>query len=135
MTLYEEDYSQKEAISDHLKTALMKADYGRTPKPKVKKIYYDFNKNELTEQMEFMTRDFLVVSDFERKPWKLTAKKKKILDYICFGADLQVGEEVVTAWFTSEIPVSAGPNAYYGLPGTHSGFREKRGSICVGNFC
>jgi GLPGLI family protein len=95
----------------------MKANYSKKPNAVVKKIFYNFEKNEHIEQKEFMTRFFLVESEIERKAWKLTNKKKKVLDYVCLGADLEIGDETITAWFTSEIPVSAGPGDYHGLPG------------------
>ena len=114
---YEEDLSQKDAMSKQLQGAIMKANYSKKPKAIVKKTWYSFEKNEHIEQREFMTRFFLVESEIERKAWKLTNKKKKVLDYVCLGADLEFGDEIITAWFTSEIPVSAGPGDYYGLPG------------------
>ncbi len=75
-----------------------------------------------------MTRTFIVASPTERLSWKLTAKKKKVLDYVCMGADLQIGKETITAWFTPKIPVSAGPYLYYGLPGMILGL-EKNGEV------
>ncbi len=115
--LYEVDLSQEPALSPQLRGALMKANYSKDPKPEVAKIFYDFGKKERIEQTEFMTRFFLVETPLEQKAWKITNRKKKVLDYVCLGAELQVGDETITAWFTSEIPVSAGPEHYYGLPG------------------
>lgn len=128
--LYEEDLTQKQDLSQSLRGALMKANYSKSPKPEVKKIFYDFGKKERLEQTEFMTRFFLVESPLEQKAWKITTRKKKVLDYVCLGADLQVGEETVTAWFTAEIPVSAGPENYYGLPGLILGV-EKNDEVFI----
>lgn len=122
--IYEEDESQKEAISEHLMTALEKANYAKNPNPKVKKLYSDLSKQKSMKQLDFMTRTFLVEDDLGVKPWKLTAKKKKVMDYVCMGADIIEGEETITAWFTPEIPVSAGPAGYHGLPGMILGLEK-----------
>lgn len=78
--------------------------------------------------------------------WKLIDESKKIGQYTCFKAELVIPvtekeqkeyeeflkkeeikpalfkmdkpeDKVVTAWYTPEIPVSFGPNNYWGLPG------------------
>lgn len=115
--LYEEDPTEKEALSRELQGALARAEYFRPPNPELKRVYYDFGKNEITRQVEFMTRDFLVESEIKSKAWKLTNKKIKVLDYVCMGAELKKGDLTITAWFTSEIPISAGPDEFFGLPG------------------
>lgn len=126
--LYEEDLSQKPVMSQQLRGAIMKANYSKTPKPEVKKIFYDLEKKDRIEQTAFMTRFFLVETAIQQQAWKLNNKKKKVLDYICLGADLKVGEETITAWFTPEIPIAVGPEHYYGLPGLILGL-EKNGEV------
>jgi GLPGLI family protein len=49
--------------------------------------------------------------------WKLTGKQKTILNYTCTEAVKTDSLRTVTAWFTSAIPVPAGPENYVGLPG------------------
>jgi GLPGLI family protein len=101
-----------------------KANYLRTPKPEVKQVYMDLETQKRIHQLEFMTRSFLVEYKLEALPWKLTNKQKKILDYVCMGAELVLGEETLTAWFTPQIPISVGPGAYYGLPGLILGLEK-----------
>ena len=64
-----------------------------------------------------MTRSFLISGEIGNKAWKLTDNKIKVLDYICPGAELKEGDNTITAWFTSEIPIPTGPDEFYGLPG------------------
>lgn len=123
-SLYQEDFKQKEPMSRQLQGALTKANYGKPPKEKLKKLYYDFAKKEQLEQVEFMTRFFLIASPLEGKDWKLTTKKKKVLDYVCMGADIEMGDEIITAWFTPEIPISSGPEKFNGLPGLILGLEK-----------
>ncbi|OEK04598.1 GLPGLI family protein [Roseivirga misakiensis] len=114
---YEKDPNDNLKTSEKLQSALKKANWGKGPKPEIQKVYYDFNEGLQVEQTEFMTRKFQVSSSIEPLAWKLSAKKKKILNYICFGADTEKDGIKYTAWFTSEIPISGGPAGYIGLPG------------------
>ena len=79
--------------------------------------YSDLKEKKIYDQRDFMSRQFLIESDFDAQVWKLTGNEKKILDYPCQEAQLQDTAKKVTAWFTSAIPVSIGPNGYANLPG------------------
>lgn len=127
-SLYKADDSKRAIQSEQLKTAIEKVNYSKTPAPKTKQIFHNFEEQEQMKQMEFMTRSFLVTSSIGAKPWKLTARKKKILNYVCMGADLTIGDETITAWFTPQIPIAAGPEQYHGLPGLILGL-EKNDAI------
>ncbi|MFC1620452.1 GLPGLI family protein [Candidatus Neomarinimicrobiota bacterium] len=115
--LYEEDTAEQKPVSRKLQWAMARADYMKPPSTELQKVYYDFRDNEKIEQVEFMTRDFLIFEKLERKAWRLTNKSTRILNYMCLGADLEMGDQSITAWFTSEIPISTGPDKFYGLPG------------------
>ena len=115
--LFEEDADANEGLPRALQGALARADYVRPPQTLLQRVYWDFGKNETTRQVEFMTRNFLISGPIEKKAWKLTSKMIKIQDYTCLSAELKQGEDLITAWFTSEIPVSIGPADYSGLPG------------------
>ena len=91
-------------------------------------------------------KEFLIVENIEKPNWELVDDTKKIGDYTCFKAKLTIPvsdkqkkeydeflkkeeiksslfkmeepkEKIITAWYTPEIPVSFGPNNYWGLPG------------------
>lgn len=91
-------------------------------------------------------KEFLVVEPLVKPDWKLSDETKKIGDYNCFKAELVIPvtekqkqdyedflkrdaqkpalfkmakpeDRVVTVWYTPEIPVSLGPDNYWGLPG------------------
>ena len=103
------------------------------------------NKTSITED-EIFDKEFLIVETIEKPDWKLVDETKKIGDYTCFKAKLLVPvsekqkkeyeeflkkeeiksslfkmeepkDKIITAWYTPEIPVSFGPNNYWGLPG------------------
>ena len=115
--LYAEDPGENAALPPNMQRAMRGASMRQPPTSEIKKVYYDFEKNEKTEQLEFMTRNFLVSKSIENKGWKLTNNKFKVQNYVCQTAELKRGDDTITAMFTSEIPVSAGPDAFFGLPG------------------
>ncbi len=80
-------------------------------------IYTNSKKNEAIQFQEFLGKDFLISDKLDSRKWKLDPEQKKVLDFTCQKAILQDSEEGVIAWYTSQIPMSIGPNAYSGLPG------------------
>ena len=115
--VFVEDESEKEAQPPGLQRAMYAINMGKPPKPKVKDVYYDLAKNKKVDEVEFLTRFFLVESNMGNKAWKLTNEKKKVLDYTCMGAEISIDGQTIKAWFTPEIPISLGPGEFYGLPG------------------
>jgi GLPGLI family protein len=126
--LFSVDVSHKEAASPKLNRAIGFLNRGKGPQVESLEVFYDFDKNKKYEQVEFMTRLFIVESEMEAVAWKITGKMKKVMDYVCMGAELKEGDDTITAWFSSEIPVSAGPGIYRGLPGLILGI-EKNGEV------
>ncbi len=61
-SIYEEDLSKKEPLSENLQKAISKADYYRPPQPVSQAIFFDFDKELKVEQVAFMTRNFLISS-------------------------------------------------------------------------
>jgi GLPGLI family protein len=51
-------------------------------------------------------------------------KNKKILGYDCIKATANFRGSEVTAYFTKELPYSAGPFKFFGLPGVILDIRE-----------
>jgi len=115
--LYADDPSENAALPPRLQRAMKGASMRQPPKSEIKKVFYDFEKNEKTEQLEFMTRNFLINEAIENKGWKLTNKKVKVQNYVCQSAELKIEDDIITALFSPKIPISAGPDSYYGLPG------------------
>jgi GLPGLI family protein len=81
------------------------------------KIYCDFRDKKKTEQKEFMTRMFLVEGDLTATKWKFTGNSLNILGYSCQEVISEDTTRKVKAWFTSAIPVPAGPAGFGNLPG------------------
>lgn len=116
-SLFKEPGGEKESLSIKEQKAMYMANYGKAPRPEMKQIYCDFSNKRKVELQNFMSRDFIVESDIPVKKWKLNNNRLKILNYTCIEAIQIMGTDTIKAWFTPEIPISAGPDDYYGLPG------------------
>lgn len=79
--------------------------------------YTDVKTGKTTEKRDFMDKKFLIEGKAKRYKWNISAEQKTILDYACQKATFQDTSGTIEAWFTSQIPVSAGPASYSGLPG------------------
>lgn len=100
-------------------------------------IFHDFSNGKKTEQREIMDKKFVVTDSIRKLNWKITGETKNILGHVCQQAIAQrTGKRTQTimdngklerrelndttnlvAWFTTEIPVPAGPEVQGQLPG------------------
>lgn len=102
--------------------------------------YKNTASKESKRAVEFFGKNFLIEEKLEDFNWKLEKETKQIGKYTCFKASTFIkkvkktmgpppekGEEkpkeekeemvLVTVWYTPMIPVSMGPDKYWGLPG------------------
>lgn len=79
--------------------------------------YRNTSSNIFIEQKDFMGKSFLIKGEAEKIKWKMTGEMKVILNYPCLKAVYKDSTETLEAWFTTEIPISVGPENYGGLPG------------------
>ncbi len=78
--------------------------------------YTDLKAGSVVEQRDLMGRKFLIAGDAAKRSWRMTGQQKTILAYPCQEA-ISYGKDTIIAWFTTAIPVSAGPQDWRGLPG------------------
>lgn len=110
------------------------------------KKYLNLKDKKSIVEDEIFGKEFLIEEPLVKPDWKIVDETKKIGDYNCFKAELTVQvtekqrkeyeeflkkeeikpalfkmdepkDKVIIAWYTPEIPVSFGPNNYWGLPG------------------
>lgn len=99
--------------------------------------YIDFAKAERTDQREVMDKNYVVTDTLTRLQWKLSEETKTILNFTAHKATAttvnqrprmtmengQMKREMVAdtakvvAWYTTQVPVPAGPNYAGQLPG------------------
>lgn len=110
--------------------------------------YYDFDNATSVSKREIADKSFIVSDSINKLNWKLTDETKTILTYTARKAITQKvqmrnrmtmengvmkTEQVsdttnIIAWFTTDIPVPAGPGAYQGqLPGLILELDENKG--------
>lgn len=98
-------------------------------------LYKNIADQSFVQEQEIMGKEYLIKDRLEPAEWELTGESKQIGDYTAqkatfsriidsqrFSTGMTEMENVkdtiqVTAWFTPEIPVSHGPENYFGLPG------------------
>ena len=101
-------------------------------------LYTNFETGKKTEKREFLDKTFIIDDSVRPLKWKMTGETKTLLNMPCMKAtatnistrmmmNMDNGKverkevqdtATIIAWFTSSIPVSAGPAEYQGqLPG------------------
>lgn len=80
-------------------------------------LYGNLDEDLYLNQRELFGRMFLIADTLKKHAWKLTGEQRKIGEYVCLKASTEADSQQVVAWFTPQIPVSAGPDGYGGLPG------------------
>ena len=80
-------------------------------------VFTDLDAGTVVEKSSFMGRTFLIDGEAPPLAWRLTNEQAEYLGYPCLKATAMRDTVEVEAWFTSQIPVSAGPETYGGLPG------------------
>ncbi len=90
---------------------------------KANKQYYVSDINTESERNIFFTssvdsKEFFIYDKVPKPEWKIDERDtKKILGYNCIKATGIFRGSKVTAYFTKDLPYSAGPFKFYGLPG------------------
>jgi len=100
-------------------------------------LFYDLSRGRVIEQLEMFDKKFIIEDSVRKLNWKLTGETQTILDHVCQKATTQrismrmqmtmdngkmerkeiADTSNITAWFTPDIPVSAGPEVQGQLPG------------------
>jgi GLPGLI family protein len=100
-------------------------------------VFNDFNNAKRIEQREMFDKNFIVTDSIRKLNWKLTGETQTLLGHVCQRAVTQrTGKRTqmtmdngkmerkeindttnIIAWFTTDIPVPAGPEVQGQLPG------------------
>jgi GLPGLI family protein len=81
-------------------------------------VYNDLNTGTTVIQKKAFEEIFLLKDSTRKITWKITDETRDILGYTCRRANAMIMDSVyVVAFYTTEIPVSSGPESFTGLPG------------------
>ncbi len=80
--------------------------------------YRNLSENISIEKLDFMGRIFLIDGSDNEIKWKMSGDQRKIAGYLCLKATHMRNDTIpVTAWWTPQIPIAAGPGNNGKLPG------------------
>ncbi len=76
---------------------------------------------------------YLIEDSLQVPNWKILNDIKDVAGHICMKAMIQdtVKNQKIIAWFAQDIPVSAGPERLYGLPGLILALDINDGAVTV----
>lgn len=80
-------------------------------------VYVNNEDGTVAETRKFMGRTFLISDARPAYQWRLSGEQSMFLGFSVQKATTVSDSSVIEAWFTPEIPVSAGPGLFGGLPG------------------
>ena len=93
--------------------------FGQNPMySQINKIYNSLKLDSIIVQKNVFDEIFLVKDKKIPIKWKLTGETREIAGFDCRRANGLVNDSVyVVAFYTTKIPISGGPESFYGLPG------------------
>ncbi len=82
-------------------------------------FFRDFDKETMLDIEETLGRTYVIEDSLRLPSWKIGDQIKEIAGHLCSKATTtdELKKQSITAWFAQDIPVPAGPERFYGLPG------------------
>jgi len=82
-------------------------------------IYRDFEKNTEHDIIEMLGKTYIVDDSLSAPDWKIKNDLKEVAGHVCMNAYWEdtLKKQQVRVWFALDMPHSAGPERFYGLPG------------------
>ena len=69
--------------------------------------------------MDILSKTYLLEDTLAKPNWKILNDIKDVAGHLCMKAQAydSIRMEKIVAWFAMDMPLSAGPDRFYGLPG------------------
>lgn len=82
-------------------------------------ITRNFEKNTCFDGIEMFGKLYLISDSLKIPDWKILNDIKEVAGHVCMNASLKdtLLNQKIIAWFALDIPVQAGPDSFFGLPG------------------
>jgi GLPGLI family protein len=96
-------------------------------------IHRNFATEKRTDLLEVLGKTYIIQDSLKLPEWKILNQIKDIAGYICMKAETydKIKGQKIVAWFTGDIPVSAGPEQSCGLPGMILELDGDDGSVMI----
>ncbi len=82
-------------------------------------LIHQFKDNTVKQWIETLGKKYVITGKAPKYKWKILNEIKEVAGYLCMKAQTNnpILNQKISAWFATDIPVSGGPEGYYGLPG------------------
>lgn len=112
-------FTPEKSYYTYLKETQTSADGSYTWVPDAFIVTRDLTNQTIFEIEETLGKKYLISGPMQAPAWKIGSEIKEVLGYMCMKATMHdpVKDMDWEAWFSFDIPVSVGPDWYYGLPG------------------
>lgn len=93
----------------------------------------NFERNTMTDVIEMIGKTYIVEDSLSPLNWKILNDIKDVAGHICMKAMIEdtIKKQKIIAWFAQDIPVNAGPERLYGLPGLILELNINDGAVIV----
>ncbi|MBP6811154.1 MAG: GLPGLI family protein [Saprospiraceae bacterium] len=94
-------------------------DEGYSWRKEVFMVKHDYAANTMQDVVQIFGKTYIVEDSLRAPEWKILNDLKEVAGHICMKASWTdtLKQQKVIAWFAMDIPISAGPERFYGLPG------------------
>ena len=87
-----------------------------------KDVYFiqrNFEQNSIHDAIQLLGKTYIVEDSLQCQSWKIKNDMKEVAGHICMNAFWRdtIKQQDITAWFALDMPNSAGPERFCGLPG------------------
>ena len=82
-------------------------------------IFRNYEKNTIRDIIDQSGKTYLVEDSLTTFNWKVLNDMKEVAGRLCMNAMMEdsLREQKIVAWFALDMPLSGGPERFYGLPG------------------
>lgn len=82
-------------------------------------ITRDFSKHTLHDIIELLGKNYIIEDSLQTPKWKIMNEMKEIAGHICMNAlyNDTIKKQKIVGWYALDIPISGGPERFFGLPG------------------
>ena len=79
----------------------------------------NYEKNTRNDDIDILSKTYIIEDTLAKPEWKILNDIKDVAGHLCMKATTNdsIRLEKIVAWFAMDMPLSGGPDRFYGLPG------------------